>query len=225
MRIAHEQVLGSTPMTGVTASDPDPRRTDFDVGGFAADPLDQFRVWMADAIGAGAKEPNAMALATVGADGMPDVRMVLLNAIDDRGFTFFTNVESAKAEQLGQTPHAALTFWWYETWRQVRVRGGVERLDDTTAAAYFATRPREAQVGAWASRQSRSLVSREALEEQVQRVGERFAGVEVPKPPHWGGYRVVAAEVEFWQGRSGRLHDRLLYRSERGSWMRSRLQP
>jgi pyridoxamine 5'-phosphate oxidase len=156
---------------------------------------------------------------------MPDVRMVLLNAVDDRGFTFFTNLESAKAAHLADTPHAALAFWWYETWRQVRVRGRVEGLDDAAAAAYFATRPREAQVGAWASRQSHLLASREALEEEVRRVEERFDGVEVPKPPHWGGYRVVADEVEFWQGRSGRLHDRLLYRSEGGSWFRSRLYP
>jgi pyridoxamine 5'-phosphate oxidase len=210
----------------VTAPDSEPTRgAPFDADGFADDPLDQFRLWMADAIRAGAKEPNAMALATVGADGMPDARMVLLNAVDDHGFTFFTNVESAKAGQLAHTPYAALTFWWYETWRQVRVRGRVERLDDAAAVAYFATRPREAQVGAWASRQSRPLASRAALEEEVRRVEERFAAVEVPKPPHWGGYRVVADEVEFWQGRSGRLHDRLLYRSERGVWVPSRLHP
>jgi pyridoxamine 5'-phosphate oxidase len=201
------------------------RGAPFDPDGFADDPLQQFRRWMADAVRAGAQEPTAMALATAGADGMPDVRMVLLNAVDDRGFTFFTNLESAKAAHLADTPHAALAFWWYETWRQVRVRGRVEGLDDAAAAAYFATRPREAQVGAWASRQSHLLASREALEEEVRRVEERFDGVEVPKPPHWGGYRVVADEVEFWQGRSGRLHDRLLYRSEGGSWFRSRLYP
>lgn len=211
---------------GVTAPRPEPTRGGpFDPDGFADDPLDQFRLWMADAVRAGASEPTAMALATVAGDGMPDVRMVLLNAADGRGFTFFTNLESAKAAQLDHLPHAALALWWYETWRQVRVRGAVERLDDASAAAYFATRPREAQVGAWASRQSRGLASRTALEDEVRRVDERFAGVAVPKPPHWGGYRVVAAEVEFWQGRSGRLHDRLLYRQQRGVWVRSRLHP
>jgi pyridoxamine 5'-phosphate oxidase len=201
------------------------RDSPFDDAGFAADPLDQFRVWMADAVRAGAKEPTAMALATAGADGAPDARMVLLNAFDDRGFVFFTNLESVKAAQLHGLPRAALTFWWYETWRQVRVRGRVERVDDAGAAAYFATRPREAQVGAWASRQSRPIDSRDALDDEVRRIDERFAGVEVPKPPYWGGYRVVPDEVEFWQGRHGRLHDRLLYRREDGGWTRTRLQP
>ena len=201
------------------------RDSPFDDGGFAGDPLEQFRVWMADAVRAGAKEPTAMALATAGVGGMPDARMVLLNALDDRGFVFFTNVESVKAAQLDERPYAALTFWWYETWRQVRVRGSVERVDEASAAAYFATRPREAQVGAWASQQSRPIASRAALDEEVRRVDERFAGIEVPKPPQWGGYRVVPDEVEFWQGRHGRLHDRLMYRRERRAWTRTRLQP
>lgn len=201
------------------------RDSPFDDEGFAADPLEQFRAWMADAVRAGAKEPTAMTLATAGAGGTPDARMVLLNALDDRGFAFFTNAESVKAAQLEEAPRAALVFWWYETWRQVRVRGRVERVDDAVAAAYFATRPREAQVGAWASRQSRPIDSRAALDDEVRRIDERFAGVEVPKPPYWGGYRVVPDEVEFWQGREGRLHDRLLYRKEDGGWTRTRLQP
>jgi pyridoxamine 5'-phosphate oxidase len=201
------------------------RDSPFDDGGFAADPLDQFRTWMDDAVRAGAKEPTAMALATAGADGTPDARMVLLNTLDERGFVFFTNVESTKAAQLGERPRAALAFWWYETWRQVRVRGLIERVDEASAAAYFATRPREAQVGAWASRQSRPIASRAELDEEVRRIDERFAGAEVPKPPYWGGYRVVPDEVEFWQGRTGRLHDRLLYRREGGAWTRTRLQP
>lgn len=197
----------------------------FGPDGFAADPLEQFRLWMADAVRAGAREPTAMTLATAGAGGVPDARMVLLKDVDTRGFTFFTNLESAKASDLAATPHAALVFWWYETWRQVRARGTVERVDEAAAAAYFATRPREAQVGAWASHQSQVLASREELEETVRRMDERFAGVEVPKPPHWGGYRVVPEEVEFWQGRSGRLHDRLLYRRDGARWTRSRLSP
>ena len=201
------------------------RDSPFDDEGFAADPLEQFRAWMADAVRAGAKEPTAMTLATTGAGGTADARMVLLNALDDRGFAFFTNAESVKAAQLEEAPRAALVFWWYETWRQVRVRGRVERVDDAVAAAYFATRPREAQVGAWASRQSRPIDSRAALDDEVRRIDERFAGVEVPKPPYWGGYRVVPDEVEFWQGREGRLHDRLLYRKEDGGWTRTRLQP
>ncbi|MGH7747540.1 MAG: pyridoxine/pyridoxamine 5'-phosphate oxidase, partial [Candidatus Dormibacteria bacterium] len=119
----------------------------------------------------------------------------------------------------------ALVFWWYETWRQVRVRGDVERVDEAAAAAYFATRPRGAQTGAWASHQSRALASRAELEEAVRRVEARFEGLEVPKPPYWGGYRVVPEEVEFWQGRTGRLHDRLLYRREGDGWTQSRLSP
>jgi pyridoxamine 5'-phosphate oxidase len=201
------------------------RDSPFDDGGFAADPLEQFRTWMDDAVRAGAREPTAMALATTAADGMPDARMVLLKECDGRGFVFFTNTQSVKAGQLDRAPRAALAFWWYETWRQVRVRGRVEPVDDADAAAYFATRPREAQVGAWASRQSRPVISRAALDEEVRRVEERFAGVEVPKPPYWGGYRVVPEEIEFWQGRSGRLHDRLLYRMDGGGWTRTRLQP
>ena len=202
-----------------------PEPAPFDPDGFAADPLEQFRLWMADAVRAGAREPTAMTLATTGAGGLPDARMVLLKDVDTRGFTFFTNLESAKADDIAAVPRAALVFWWYETWRQVRVRGTVERVDGAAAAAYFATRPREAQVGAWASEQSRVLASREELEDAVRRADERFAAIEVPKPPHWGGYRVVPEEIEFWQGRSGRLHDRLLYRSEGDGWTRSRLSP
>jgi pyridoxamine 5'-phosphate oxidase len=201
------------------------RDSPFDDEGFAADPIEQFRAWMADAVRAGAREPTAMALATTGSEGAPDARMVLLNALDDRGFVFFTNTESVKAAQLEHRPRAALAFWWYETWRQVRVRGGVVPVDDADADAYFATRPREAQVGAWASHQSRPIASRAALDEEVRRIEERFAGLAVPRPPFWGGYRVVPDEVEFWQGRTGRLHDRLLYRSEHGAWTRTRLQP
>ena len=203
----------------------DLRGAPFDPEGFRDDPLDQFGLWMADAIRAGATEPNAMTLASTGADGRPDARMVLLKDVDDRGFTFFTNVESVKAEHLAVTPRAALVFWWYETWRQVRVRGSVEPVEDAVAAAYFATRPRDAQIAAWASSQSRVVETREVLEDRVRRMEERFAGVEVPKPPHWGGHRVVAEEVEFWQGRGGRLHDRLLYRRAGSGWTRSRLNP
>ncbi|HEX6493768.1 MAG TPA: pyridoxamine 5'-phosphate oxidase [Candidatus Dormibacteraeota bacterium] len=201
------------------------RDSSLDDGDLVADPLEQFRTWMDDAVHAGAKEPTAMALATIGADGTPDARMVLLKEVDDRGFVFFTNTESVKAGQLEHRPLAALAFWWYETWRQVRVRGSVEQVDDADTAAYFATRPREAQVGAWASRQSRPIDSRAALDAEVRSIDERFAGVEVPKPPYWGGYRVIPDEVEFWQGRHGRLHDRLLYRRDGDAWTRTRLQP
>ena len=203
----------------------DERGAPLDPDAFADDPLEQLRRWMADAVGAGAREPTAMALATVGDTGSPDARMVLLKDIDDRGIAFYTNVESVKAGQLAAVPHAALVLWWYETWRQVRVRGSIERVDDAAAAAYFATRPRGAQIAAWASRQSRVLESRRALEEEVRRMGERFAAAAVPKPPHWGGFRLVAEEVEFWQGRDDRLHDRVLYRRDGDAWTRSLLNP
>lgn len=189
------------------------------------DPLKQLELWMSEAVRAGAGEPTAMALATVTSSGFPDVRMVLLKGIDDRGVTFYTNTRSAKAEQLAGTPRAALVLWWYATWRQVRLRGSVEPVDEAAAAAYFAGRPRGSQIAAWASRQSRVLASRTALEDEVRRMDERFAGGEVPKPPDWGGYRVVPDEVEFWQGRDDRLHDRILYRRDGDAWTWSLLDP
>ena len=195
-----------------------------DVGDLAADPYDQFRRWLADAEFAGITEPTAMTLATAGADGSPDARVVLLKGLDG-GFWFFTNYESAKARQLAENPRAALVIHWYPVSRQVRVRGRVERLAHELSVAYFASRPPGSRLGAWASRQSEVIESREALERVRSEVEQRFAGEEPPLPPFWGGYRVVPDEIEFWQGRPDRLHDRLRYRRDSGTWLVERLQP
>ncbi len=173
------------------------------------------------------KEPTAMTLATVGLDGIPSARMVLLKSFDDRGFTFFTNLGSRKAAELSRTPTAALCFHWQPLELQVRIRGTVERVSDEEADAYFATRPRGSQIGAWASLQSRPLTSREVLETRVLEIEQRFAGQEVPRPDSWSGYRVVPEEIEFWAARSSRLHEREVYTydPEAEAWGVTRLYP
>jgi pyridoxamine 5'-phosphate oxidase len=210
--------------------DPRPLRRQYQRGALSegellGSPLDQFRQWFEEAHAASAPEPNAMNLATVDAEGRPDARMVLLKGVDERGFIFFTDHRSAKARELGAQAHAALVFWWYELERQVRVRGKVERLPDAAAAEYFATRPRGSQLGAWTSEQSAVISSRAALESRLEEVTARFADTEVPLPPTWGGYRVIPTEVEFWQGRPDRLHDRLRYRRDGDEWVVERLAP
>src|SRR5262245_56406314 len=171
-----------------------------------AAPLPLLRRWLADALRAGLMEPNAMALATVDAAGRPRARMVLLKRADERGFTFYTNQASAKARELALRPQAALVLWWPELHRQVRIEGRVRRMSARESDAYFATRPRGAQLGAWASPQSRVVASRAALERTLDRVRRRFASGPVPRPPHWGGYRLSARAIEFWQGRPDRMH-------------------
>lgn len=190
------------------------------------DPIEQFGRWLADADGAGVPLPNAMALATADADGRPSVRHVLLRGLDDRGFVFNTNRESRKGRELESNPHAGLVFLWKQLDRQVCVDGKVVRTADEDDDAYFATRPRDAQVGAWASRQSASIDDRAALDARLAEATARFAGGDVPRPPFWGGYRVIPRSIEFWQGRRHRLHDRFRYeRDGGGEWRIERLSP
>ncbi|MFP5327473.1 MAG: pyridoxamine 5'-phosphate oxidase [Acidimicrobiia bacterium] len=195
-----------------------------DVGELSPDPFEQFSAWLADAESAGVVEPTAMTLATAGGDGAPDARVVLLKGLDG-GFWFFTNYESAKGRQIQENPRAALVVHWRELSRQVRARGRVEMLAHDLSAGYFASRPPGSRLGAWASRQSEVIESREALEAARRAAEERFGGEEPPLPPFWGGYRLVPDSVEFWQGRPDRLHDRLRYRLDGGAWVIERLQP
>ncbi|MAT06500.1 MAG: pyridoxamine 5'-phosphate oxidase [Acidimicrobiaceae bacterium] len=197
-----------------------------DVADVDPDPVQQWRRWHFDALESGLIEPNAMSLATVDPNGVPDARIVLVRGADDRGLTFYTNYTSAKSRQLEANPVAAATFGWLELHRQVRVRGSVVRVDDAESDAYFETRPRGSQIGAWASPQSRPIGGRADLDALVAEQTARFDDDEpVPRPPHWGGWRLVPDEWEFWQGRASRLHDRVRYRLTDGSWHRTRLAP
>jgi len=190
----------------------------------AADPIAQFAAWW-ELAEREVPLPDAMTLATVDAEGAPDARMVLLKGFGADGFRFFTNYESAKAEELAATPRAALILYWREVDRQVRARGPVERLSDAESDAYFATRPRASQLGAWASPQSRPISDRAELDALLLEVTERFGDDAIPRPPHWGGYRLRPETVEFWQGQVARLHDRFLYTREDEGWRIDRLGP
>jgi pyridoxamine 5'-phosphate oxidase len=189
------------------------------------DPFAQWRQWYRDADEAGLPEPHAMVLATVDTHGRPDCRYVLTRGLDERGFTFYTNYESAKSRQLDSQPVASALFTWLGLHRQARVAGRVERVSPRESDAYFASRPRESQIGAWASPQSEVLTGRAELERRVHEMTERFAGSEVPRPDHWGGWRLVPDLFEFWQGRPSRLHDRVRYRLDGGDWVVERLAP
>ena len=191
----------------------------------AADPVEQFRRWFAEAVEAGERLPETVVLATATADGVPSARAVLLKGVDERGFVVFTNHESRKGRELDANPHAALVFLWPSLGRQVRVEGIVERAARDEVEDYFATRPRGSQLGAWASPQSTVIPDREALEALVAAVEGRFGDGEIPAPPFWGGYRVRPAAVEFWQHQDDRLHDRLRYRLDVDGWTIERLAP
>jgi pyridoxamine 5'-phosphate oxidase len=201
-------------------------RGTLDEAGLADTWLAQLRLWF-DAAAADPTivEANAIQLATVGAGGRPAVRTVLAKGIDERGIVFFTNYESAKASDLAVNPRAAAVFAWLAHQRQVRLAGTVERTSRAETEAYFATRPRESQIGAWASPQSRPVASRAELDRLAEQVAERFADGAIPAPPFWGGYRLTPDEVEFWQGREGRLHDRIRFRLDGDAWVRERLAP
>lgn len=193
----------------------------------ADEPYALFDAWFEDAKAKEPADPNAMALATVDGDGLPDVRMVLLKGFDGRGFVFFTNTTSAKGRELAAQPKAALLFHWKSLNRQVRVRGPVEPVTAEEADVYFATRPRQAQIGAWASQQSTPLESRFAFEKAIALYAAKYAIGDVPRPPHWSGYRIVPLAIEFWHDRPFRLHDRIVFRraDERAPWNKTRLYP
>lgn len=189
------------------------------------DPIALFSDWFAAASTAEPNDPDAMALATVGADGAPDVRMVLVKGVDARGFVFFTNMESSKGRQLAANPNAALAFHWKSLGRQVRVRGRVEPVSEAEADAYFDSRARDSRIGAWASQQSRPLESHDALEKAVATYSAKYPGDDVPRPAYWSGYRLVPEAVEFWEQRPFRLHRRRLFTREGAGWKETRLYP
>lgn len=189
------------------------------------DPLDLFRAWFDEARGTEINDSNAMALATADAQGRPSVRMVLLKGYDARGFVFYTNQEGRKAGDLAANPHAALLFHWKSLRRQIRIEGAVSRVTDAEADAYFASRSRDSQLGAWASDQSRPLDRRETFEARFAEMQRRFDGQPVTRPPHWGGYRVAPERIEFWQDREHRLHERRLFVREAQGWREGLLYP
>ena len=197
------------------------RRADLD-----ADPIKQFGIWFGEAAAAQIRDVNAMTLATATADGTPSARIVLLKAISDRGFVFFTNYHSDKGRQLDANPRAALCLFWVQLERQIRIEGAVEKTSREESEEYFRSRPLGSRLGAWSSSQSEVIANREALEARLTEVTAQYEGADVPLPPHWGGYRVKPTTIEFWQGRTNRLHDRFRYtREANGQWLVERLAP
>ncbi len=220
---------------GIMSPTPDPdelaalRREYGDAGlddpDLAPDPIAMFRRWLHDTVVAGLHEPNAVVVSSATPDGRPSSRLVLLKGVDERGFVFYTNYESRKGGELDANPLAALLFPWHDLQRQVRVEGTVTRVSEEESEDYFVSRPRASQLGAWASPQSDEVSSRDALQASYDEVEGRYEGRDIPLPPYWGGYRVSPDVLEFWQGRRGRMHDRLVYRREGEGWSTVRLAP
>jgi pyridoxamine 5'-phosphate oxidase len=217
--------------SGSTSEDALSRHTDYgqlalEEGSLLSDPIEQFRVWLAEADAEGIYEPNAMVLSTIGVEGKPSSRTVLLRGISDHGFAFYTDYTSRKGQALAHHPHVSLVFPWYPLHRQVLVTGTVEKVSPEDSDDYFATRPRGSQIGAWASDQSQPIASRDQLEQKVQDVEKRFEGTEtVPRPEKWGGFVVRPDTIEFWAGRRSRLHDRIHFEKTSEGWRTKRLQP
>ena len=206
-------------------------RMEYSTGGLSEaeagdNPLTLFHNWFAQALASGLPEPNAMTLATCTREGVPSARIVLLKALDDRGFTFFTNYDSRKGYEIAENPRVALVFPWQALERQIRIEGTIEKVTPQESDDYYANRPLGSRLGAWASAQSRVIPSREFLEQRHAELLARYPDGQVPRPPHWGGYRVLPAVIEFWQGRPSRLHDRICFsRTAVGTWNRVRLSP
>jgi pyridoxamine 5'-phosphate oxidase len=211
-------------MTDIAALRKSYELAELDEAASDADPMRQFASWLEQAIAARLPEPNAMTLATVGEGGRPSTRIVLLKDYDERGLVWYTNYESRKGRELAAHPAAALQFHWVELERVVRIEGTVEKVTEAESDAYFATRPLDSRIGAWASPQSQVIGSRAVLVANAARYGARFM-LKPPRPPHWGGFRLLPEAWEFWQGRKSRLHDRLRYRLDAGGWIRERLAP
>ena len=189
------------------------------------DPIQQFRQWFDEATAAQPHLPEAMTLATATKEGVPSARLVLLKSYDQHGFTFYTNFESRKGKDLAENPQACLVFWWPALERQVRIEGRIEKVSNSEADEYFQSRPRGSRLGAWASQQSSIIQSREELDRRYNELAEKYRDREVPRPPYWGGYRLLPTTIEFWQGRADRLHDRLCYIREGSAWRIDRLSP
>jgi pyridoxamine 5'-phosphate oxidase len=211
-------------------ADPAGLRRDYELGALTEEtvgnePMALFQAWFQDALAGGLVEPNAMTLATVDGEGRPSTRVVLLKAFDANGFVWYTSFESRKAHHLAANPHAALSFWFDRLERQVRIEGKVAKVSDAVADAYFASRPRGSQLGAWASPQSRPIADRAALDALQREVEARFAEGPIPRPPHWGGFRLEPDALEFWQGGRSRLHDRFRFERTADGWRRQRLAP
>lgn len=188
-------------------------------------PVEYFKIWLDEALKSKVMEPNAMSLATADKNGFPNVRMVLLKGVEDDAIHFYTNYESEKGKELDVNPYASVAFWWPELERQIRISGNVKKLTEKESEEYFHSRPRESQVGAWSSNQSREVKSREDLQNRFDDLKKKFDGVDIPKPEFWGGYQITIEKIEFWQGRPGRLHDRIQYVKNSKEWTKSRLQP
>ncbi|NBC07823.1 MAG: pyridoxamine 5'-phosphate oxidase [Bacteroidetes bacterium] len=214
-------------MSNIDALRKEYARGELDLADTPSDPIVQFERWFEEALRAEVPEPNAMTLSTASPAGRPSARIVLLKGLENGAFLFYTNYQSHKGRELSENPHAALTFLWHELQRQVRVEGRVERLSPEASTEYFQSRPKSSQIGAWVSPQSQPIESRKVLEKREQELWEKYEDAEqLPRPEHWGGFRVVPQRIEFWQGRPSRLHDRIFFeRDASGEWRKSRLAP